>query len=224
MFFYKIIHWIVYFLFKNQVAEAKGLENLPKNDGFIIAANHQTAYDPPIIVVALQNFLRKFFSTRSKKIYFLGKPGMRYKILRYHVATVLISLLGEKMGYLPANRTGLIRAVELLEQSHIVVIFPEGHQNAKKQLLRGHRGVSVLALRSMKEVVPTGCFGNSARNLKQFLKYWKEKKRIVFGQGFCLTSSENNATTLNSTALNEATNTIMRAIAKVSNKDYPFEH
>lgn len=224
MFFYKIVHWVVFFLFKNQVAEAKGLENLPKNDGFIIAANHATAYDPPIIVVALRNFLRKFFNPRSKKIYFLGSTKMRYKILRYNIATVFINLLGEKMGYLPANRAGLIRAVELLKQDHIVVIFPEGHQNAKKQLLRGHRGVSVLALRSVKEVVPTGCFGNSARNLKQFLKYWKEKKRIVFGPRFCLTSSENKATTLYPESLDAATNIIMQAISKASNKDYPFSH
>lgn len=224
MFFYKIFHWIIYFLFRKQVAEAKGLENLSKNDGFIIAANHETAYDPPIIVTALRSFLRRYFNPRRKKIYFLGKPEMKYKIFRYGVATIFIDLLGEKIGYLPANHTGLIKAVELLKQGHIVVIFPEGHQNTKKQLLRGRRGISVMALQSLKKVIPTGCFGSSARNLRQFLKYWKEKKRIVFGQGFCLTPSENNATTPNSAALNEATNTIMRAIAKVSNKDYPFEH
>lgn len=224
MFFYKIIHWIVYFLFKKQVAEAKGLENLPKNDGFIIAANHATAYDPSIIVVALRNFLRKFFSPRRKKIYFLGKPGMRYKILRYNVAAVLINLLGEKMGYLPANRAGLIRAVELLKQGHVIVIFPEGHQNVKKQLLRGHRGVSVLALRSVKEVIPTGCFGNSASNLKQFLKFWKEKKKIVFNPGFCLTPSGKNATAFDPETLDTATSIIMQAIAKASNKDYLFTH
>ncbi|MDP2856258.1 MAG: lysophospholipid acyltransferase family protein [bacterium] len=224
MFFYKIIHWVIYFLFKDQVAEVKGLENLPKNDGFIIAANHETAYDPLIIVTVLRSFLRRYFSPRLKKIYFLGKAGMRYKIFRYNIATVLVNLLGEKMGYLPANRAGLIRAIELLEQGHIIVIFPESHQNIKKQLLRGRRGVSVLALRSMKEVVPTGCFGNSARNLKQFLKYWKEKKRIIFGPRFCLTPSENKATALYPAALNAATNIIMQAISKVSNKNYPFSH
>jgi len=224
MFFYKIVHWVIFFLFKNQVAEAKGLENLPKNDGFIIAANHETAYDPLIIVTVLRNFLRRYFSPRLKKIYFLGKPGMRYKIFRYNIATVLVTLLGEKIGYLPANRAGLIRAVELLKQDHIVVIFPESHQNAKKQLLRGHRGVSAMALRSVKEVIPTGCFGSSARNLKQFLRYWKEKKRIAFGPGFYLTSSEKNATAFDPETLDAATNIIMQTIAKASNKDYPFLH
>lgn len=224
MFFYKIMHGIIYFLFKKQVAETKGLENLPKNDGFIIAANHETSYDPPIIVAALRIFLRRYFNPRRKKIYFLGNPAMRYKILRYNIASVFINLLGEKIGYLPANHAGLIRAVELLKQGHIVAIFPEGHQNAKKQLLRGHRGVSVLALRSTKEVIPTGCFGNSARNLKQFLKYWREKKRIVFNPGFCITCSEKNATALYPVALDAATNIIMQAIGKASNKDYLFEH
>lgn len=224
VFFYKIIQQIVYFLFKNQVAEARGLESLSKNDGFIIAANHQTAYDPPIIVVALRNFLRKFFNPRSKKIYFLGNTRMRYKIFQYSLATVFVNMLGEKMGYLPANRAGLIRAVELLGQGHIVVIFPESHQNAKKQLLRGHRGVSVMALRSVKEVIPTGCFGSPAHNLKQFIKYWKEKKKIVFGPGFCLTPSKKNATAFDPETLDTATNIIMQAIAKASNKDYPFSH
>ncbi len=224
MFFYKILHQVIYFLFKKHVLEAKGMENLPQNDGFIIAANHETAYDPIIIAVALRGFLRRFFSPRLKKIYFLGNAGMRYRIFRYSIATVFVNMLGEKIGYLPANRSGLDRAVELLNLGHIVVIFPEGHQNTKKQLLRGHRGVSVMAMRSNKEVIPAGCFGNSARNLKEFVKFWKEKKRVVFRPGFCLTSARQNTKTLDQETLDMATGYVMLAIARACNKDYPFAH
>ena len=213
MFFYKIIHWIIYFLFKNQIAEVKGLENLPRNDGFIIAANHETAYDPPIIITVLRNFLRRYFSPRMKKMYFLGSTRIKHRIFRYSIATVLVNVLDERIGYLPANCAGLTRAVELLGQGHIVVIFPEGRQNAKKELLRGRYGVSLLALQSGKEIVPTACFGPPVFSLKELIKHWKEKKSIVFNPSFCFISSENKATVLY---------LIMQAIAKVSNKDYPF--
>lgn len=214
MFFYKILYWIIYSVFKNQVAEVRGLENLPKNSGFIIAANHETVYDILIIAVALRNFWRKFLNPRSKKIYFLGNKGIRYKIFRYSIAAVLVTLFGEKIGYIPANLTGLDRAVELLKQEHVIIIFPEGRQNDGKQLLRGRRGVSVLALLSAKEIVPTGCFGVPAFSFREFFRRRKEEKRIVFNPGFYLDSSDKSA--------DATTNIIMQAIAKVSNKDYPF--
>lgn len=216
MFFYKIIYWIIYSLFKNQVAEVKGLENLPKNSGFIIAANHETVYDILLIAVALRNFWRKFLNPRSKKIYFLGNTGIRYKIFRYSIATILVTLFGEKIGYIPANRTGLNRAVELLKQEYVVIIFPEGCQNNRKQLLRGRRGVSVLALLSAKEIIPTGCFGPSAFSLRELIKHWKEKKRVIFNPGFYLDSLAKS--------VDATTNIIMQAISKASNKDYPFLH
>jgi 1-acyl-sn-glycerol-3-phosphate acyltransferase len=216
MFFYKVIHWIIYFLFKNQAAEISGLENLPKDRGFIIAANHETAYDPLIVIAALRNFLRRYFDHRKKKIYFLGNTGIRYKIFRYSIATILVALFGERIGYLPANQTGLIRAVKLLKQNHIIVVFPEGRQNDGKQLLRGRRGVSVLALLSAKEIIPTGCFGPSVFSLGELIKHWKEKKRVIFNPGFYLDSLAKS--------VDSATNTIMQAISRVSDKDYPFLH
>ncbi|MBU4284841.1 1-acyl-sn-glycerol-3-phosphate acyltransferase [Patescibacteria group bacterium] len=214
MFFYKVIHWIIYFLFKNQAAEVKGLENLPRNDGFIIAANHGTAYDPLIIITVLRNFLRRYFNPRMKKMYFLGSTRIKHRILRYSIATVLVNVLDERIGYLPANCAGLTRAVELLGQGHIVVIFPEGRQNAEKQLLRGRRGVSIMALLSAKEIIPTGCFGIPAFSFREFHKLRSEEKRVVFDPGFFLTSLDKS--------VDATTNTIMWAISKVSNKDYPF--
>ncbi len=213
MFFYKVIHWMIYFVFKNQAAEVKGLDNLPNDRGFIIAANHDTAYDPLIIIVALRKFLQRYFDPRKRKIYFLGNVGIKYKIFRYSIATVLVVLFGEKIGYLPANRAGVIRAVELLKQDHIVGVFPEGRLNVSKQLLKGHRGVSVMAMFSGKEIIPTGCFGPSVFSIRELIKYWNKKKRVIFNPGFYLFHLENQ---------NSAINTIMQAISKVSSKDYPF--
>lgn len=205
---------MIYSLFKNQAADISGLENLPRDRGFIITANHETAYDPLIIIVALRKFLQCHFDPKKKKIYFLGNARIRYRIFRYSIATVFVALLGEKIGYIPANQSGLVRAVELLEQDHIIAVFPEGRQNSEKKLLRGRRGVSVIALSSAKEVIPTGCFGPSVFNLRELIGHWNEKKRVVFNPGFYISSLDKS--------LDAATYTIMQAIARVSNKNYPF--
>ncbi len=49
MLFYRLLYFFVYSLIRPNVKEITGLENLPKNKGFLIVANHQNNYDPQVI-------------------------------------------------------------------------------------------------------------------------------------------------------------------------------
>lgn len=223
MFFYKIVYCLILSLFKAQISEISGLENLPKDRGFIIAANHVSVYDPLVIVASLKNFLWQYFTPQRKKVYFIGDARLRRKIFRYHFVSFLLLALGVKVGYLPANRPGLERAFSELEKGNIVAIFPEGKQNSKTQLLRGHKGVAVLALLSGAIVIPTGCFGPvPAKKVRQFFKGWFEKKQVVFGKGFSFNRITRDKIGENPGLLRSTTDFIMQKIADVCGKEYLF--
>ncbi len=221
MFFYKFLYNFLYAFFRPQISEIKGLENLPKDRGFIIAANHSGVYDPFVIVAALKKFLWQYFTPFGKKLYFLGNARLRNKVFRYHFISFALIVLGAKVGYLPASRAGLSAAIPLLRDKNIVVIFPEGHQNITNILLRGRKGVGVLALLSGATVIPTGCFGSiRVKKVRQFFKGWKKKKRAIFGKGFSFIETTREEINRNPQNLRLITDFIMERIGQLCGKKY----
>lgn len=91
MFFYKILYWIVYSLIRPKVVEIQGLENLPKNEGFLIVANHHNSYDPLAIAAALYAFL-KFICNPSKRKFILLAQSISKKISGNTTLSVASSL------------------------------------------------------------------------------------------------------------------------------------
>ena len=221
MFLYKFLYNFLYVLFRPQILEIKGLENLPKDQGFIIAANHSGVYDPFVIAVALKKFLWQHFTPFGKKLYFLGNARLRNKVFRYHFISFGLIVLGAKIGYLQASRVGLNEAIPLLRDGNIVVIFPEGHQNPLNTLLRGRKGVGVLALFSGVPVLPTGCFGSiRVKKVRQFFKGWKKKKRVIFGNGFSFVEETQEEINRNPQNLGLTTDFIMEKISQLCGKKY----
>ena len=219
MLFYKFLYWLVYQFFKKRV-EKEGLGNLPKTEGFIIAPNHEASYDPLIIAAALKEFVYQHFLPFGKKIYFLGSTQLKSRFLEYSVISFLINLFQEKIGYLPANRFGLKRALTLLAQNNIVVIFPEGKRNTRKILERGRKGVAVLALLSGKKVVPTGCFGPPTQNLWQKVVNLFSRRRVKFGFPIQFPQLNQEKLDHHPFLLKMTLDIIMEKIAKISEKNY----
>lgn len=223
MFFYKILYWLLCLIFKPQ-AEVRGLENLPKNRGFILAANHENVYDPLVIAGLLKKFIWQNLLPKKKKVYFLANPRLKTNVMKYSLVSLAINLFQEKMGYLPANILGLRRAINLLKEGNAVVVFPEGHRNPKKYLLKGRKGVAVMALAAKTPVIPAGCFGPPARTIRRFLKGLFQKKKVIFGPGLCLPSCQPDARgRFNGILLRQVTDSIMMAIARITSKYYQPE-
>jgi len=224
MLIYKFLYWFIYLLFKPQISEICGLENLPKNEGFVLAANHQNSYDPLVLVAALKSFLWRNFIPQGKKLYFLGNIRLKVGVLKYSFISLVINLFGEKMGYLPANREGLQKAIERIKNGHIVAIFPEGHRNPKPALLRGRRGVAVLALLSGAKIIPVGSLGPSTRGLRQHLAGFVHQKKVVFGQAVSFPQTNQETIDQKPALLKVVTDCIMKEIGKASQKQYPTNH
>jgi 1-acyl-sn-glycerol-3-phosphate acyltransferase len=129
---------------------AYGLENVPSNGGFVLAANHSSNFDPWPLGIPLfpRRFLR--FMAKSELFWFpLGKvlaAGGAFRVRR-----------GER------DEEAIATAVTLCRAGHAVVMFPEGTRRQKglrkKHEARWHTGAARIALEAGVPLVPAGIAG-----------------------------------------------------------------
>jgi 1-acyl-sn-glycerol-3-phosphate acyltransferase len=124
----------------------EGLEHLPADGPYLVAANHHNYLDGVVLGVAL-----------PRPVAFLVMP-------RVWRATPLHPLLHRHLGSIPLNLDGadvgaLRGALRALEAGGVVGIFPEGPFSVAGRLEQGRPGVGLLALRAGVPVVPAGISG-----------------------------------------------------------------
>ena len=140
--FYKCLYGIVkgiYYGFYH--VKAEGRENLPKEPGFIIACNHRTFADPPLLAVT--SMCSKFSFMAKEELF---KPPVFGWLIR-------------KLGAFPVVRGSgdmsvITDSVERLKEGRNLVIFPEGTRSKDGKLGRGKTGVALIAAKSGAMVVP----------------------------------------------------------------------
>lgn len=129
---------------------AQGLEHLPASGGYVLAANHNSNFDP----------------------WPLGMPLFPRRQLRFMAKSELywppLSLVLKAGGAFPVRRgerdTAAIRAAtELCRAGEIVVMFPEGTRRKKglrkKYEARAHTGAARIAIEAGVPLVPAGIVG-----------------------------------------------------------------
>jgi len=120
--------------------EVKGLENIPPRGGVILAANHRSYLDPPLVALRV-----------PRRCTFLSKTVLyRNPVGRVVVKSVGLIPLRQQRG-----ATGMMGAARSLQKGKPLVLFPEGTRNiTRKPFLPGKPGVSLLAEGSGAPVVP----------------------------------------------------------------------
>jgi len=180
------------------IEEVKGQENIPQNTTFILALNHQSYFDHFFVPVPIKEKL--------EKVHFIGKLENKWQILQWGwfywlTETIPINRKAED------KRRVLDKALEVLKRGEIIIIYPEGTRNKKRELLPGKTGVAELAVKSGGPVIPLGLI-------------YKDNKppalpvRLNIGQPLYFGKNENCQN------LREITDEIMREIAKLSGKSY----
>jgi 1-acyl-sn-glycerol-3-phosphate acyltransferase len=129
---------------------ARGVEHLPREGGYVLAANHLSNFDPWALGMAIfpRRFLR--FMAKSELFWFpLGlfiRSAGAFKVRR-----------GEH------DVEALRTAEELARQGHVVVMFPEGTRRRKglrkKWQPRAHTGAARIALGADVPLVPAAIGG-----------------------------------------------------------------
>lgn len=142
----KIIRSIFNFLFFTCLgAQVKGVENIPPVGGLIIAPNHMSNFDPPLVGTACW-----------RMICFMAKE----ELFKNPIIGKLIALTGT----FPIRRgrvdTAAIRvAYSILKSGGVVGIFPEGTRSTDGQIGIFHEGMAAIAIKTGVPIVPTAVIG-----------------------------------------------------------------
>ncbi len=144
---YTVIKTLVfYFLkvfFKFKVI---GIENIPVTGGVIIAANHISLWDPPVVGAALKrpiNFM-------AKEELFVGPLGWIIKIMKAFPV---------KRG--AADRAAIRNAINLLKDGEILGLFPEGTRSKNGELGKPEAGIGMIVLKAGVPIIPTAIIGTN---------------------------------------------------------------
>lgn len=124
-----------------------GQENLPADGAFLIASNHASYIDPPVVGSMVPRQLC-FFARKT-----LWKPGVASWWL-------------DKVGTIPVDRDGgqdvsaLKRVLRSLKDNKGLILFPEGTRTPDGKLQTPKAGVGFIVCKSQVPVVPARIFGS----------------------------------------------------------------
>jgi 1-acyl-sn-glycerol-3-phosphate acyltransferase len=128
---------------------ARGIENLP-DGGFVLAANHTSNFDPWPLGIPL-------FPHRQLR--FMAKSELFNPILK----PILVGGGAFPVRRGQADLEAIGRAVELVRDGEVVVMFPEGTRRKKglrkKHEARAHTGAARIALAAGVPLVPAAIKG-----------------------------------------------------------------
>lgn len=143
--FFHYVTTVVYsMLFRGEVI---GQEHLPADGAFLIASNHASFIDPPVVGSVVPRQLC-FFARKT-----LWKPG-------------LASWWLDGVGTIPVDRDGgqdvsaLKRVLRSLKDNKGLILFPEGTRSPNGKLQAPKAGVGFIVCRSQVPVVPVRIFGS----------------------------------------------------------------
>lgn len=120
--------------------EARGTGHIPRSGPVLIAANHLSVLDPPIVGAAA-----------PRPLHFLAKAEL--------FSIPLFGRLLARVNARPVKREGadptaLRTALRVLEAGQALLVFPEGTRGQEGTLKEGKAGAGMLALLSGAPVVP----------------------------------------------------------------------
>jgi len=143
--------------------EVYGRENIPEEGPVVIAANHLSLLDPPVLGAA---------STRQ--VYFMAKSEL--------FKPAWFGALIRKLGAFPVRRGEMDRdaikfGLSLLKDNKVLVVFPEGTRSKNGELGRAGGGAFMIAVKRKAKIVPACIYGT---DLKRHPGW--PKVRVIFGK------------------------------------------
>jgi len=136
-----------------------GKKNVPYAGPLIVASNHRSAWDPPVLGFALY----------PRELHFMAKEELFNPLLGPIIRLYNAHPIRRSAG----ARGSLLLALDLLERGLAILIFPEGTRNrSKKPLLPLRRGIEWIAynerVRDEVKVLPTWIEGKPGNFIVAF--------------------------------------------------------
>jgi 1-acyl-sn-glycerol-3-phosphate acyltransferase len=144
---YRLCHSLIYVAAKVGFRfRVFGQENVIEEGPAIMAANHQSYLDPPIVGVSCK---RELYYLARKSLF--DRPLMGALISRVNAVPVDLS-----KGDLTALRT----VIQLLKAGRRTLIFPEGTRSLDGQIQKARPGIGMIIAKTLAPVVPIRIFGS----------------------------------------------------------------
>jgi 1-acyl-sn-glycerol-3-phosphate acyltransferase len=167
---YGVCHYIIRVIFDIAFrGEVIGLENLPVRGGFLIAANHASFIDPPLVGCHVERQIA----------YFARKTLWKAGFASWWLDTV---------GTIPVDRDGgqdvsaIKRVLKALKEERGLILFPEGTRTLDGRLQPAKPGVGFIACKTQVPVVPVRIFGSFEAFGKQDGLRLGTPVSVVFGR------------------------------------------
>lgn len=126
-------------------ARVRGTENLPKEGAVILAANHMSNWDPPLLAC----FMPRIVSYMAKEELFEHPV--------FGTAIRICYAFPVKRG--AADRAAIKTAVQVLKGGHCLGLFPEGTRSRTGKMKKAEAGVGLIAAMTGAPVVPAAILG-----------------------------------------------------------------
>ena len=144
--------------------EVRGREHIPPHGGLIVASNHISFWDPPLVGTAV-----------VRELHFLAKE----ELFRVPVLGPLIRSLNAipiRRGV--ADLSGLAKAMDVLRAGRALLMFPEGTRARDGELKAARPGVGMLAVATDACIVPAYISGSNEPGKWLFRRV---RVRVSFG-------------------------------------------
>ena len=170
--FSKLVLWLIFRI--RYGLQVRGQEHVPARGPFIVASNHISFLDPPLLGVACPRRLR-----------FLARADLFHRpLLGCYLRSIGVMPIKRGEADLAAVRAALLR----LERGEGVAIFPEGNRQLTGRLGTAKRGVGLLAITARVPVVPVLVQGTFEALPPRASRLQPSKIRVAFGPPIAYTN------------------------------------
>jgi len=141
--FYTLAKWLAKLLFNFRVV---GAENIPDEGSLILASNHQSYFDPPLVGICCR-----------RGVYYLARKTL--------LNWPFFGPLFPAMNVIPVDRDGndmaaLKVVIRKIREGEGVVLFPEGTRSQTGELQPAKPGIGLVISKTRAPVVPVRIFGS----------------------------------------------------------------
>lgn len=142
-----------------------GKKQVPVTGGIILASNHISYYDPPVVGTWM-----------PRQVYFMGKQELfEKKFYAWYLRQC--NTIPVKRGTL--DRAAIHACLKVIRDGYCMTIFPEGTRSKTEDFLEPKSGIGMIAKRGKCGIIPAYIHGFN--KLKDCF-FGKEKMGIIYGK------------------------------------------